>query len=1045
MKKKTIKKRILAGLLVFSLIVPANVAGAKTQTVLETNVTEASEGCTLVGVYGSYFAQAEEALAKINEIRKEACEAGNIRDPRNSGRYLQPSDYVPLKWSSDLEYIARIRAAEAGIAFRFMDSGHDRLNEKGTFSIGSNGITSSSEDLAYYYVKDMIEGVLLWYSEKQYWVKQDFSEETRHYTSMLNPKYTHVGFGGFYSEAAPYPATMAGEFSAKSDLDETMMEVPEDVMQKIEVSNDYIQETYLDGDDQIFTNGTTTVTPRVKLRRNNAIRNVWSMEDVTYTSSDPAVATVTQDGQVTGITNGTVTITAKSGDTIVAQKEITVKCNHPRKMISYTESTCTKEGKKQYYCAICQNTIEEVVAKKAHDYVYGEADSEGKSTGKCSVCGDTIHIAPPTNMKLYWRNSTSSISSYSPVFPTSNPVGSLLYCWIQASDGNPDYQDMVMESTNEEVAAAPEKASNNAPYDHFEILAEGITKLSVYPKYNPRIKQTFMLRVGGKGSQDISDMDVSLSKDTFIYDGNACKPEVTVSYRKDTVLEQGIDYTISYEKNVNAGTATAVISGKGLFHGTIRKDFTIQKTGEVSHIHEVVIDEAVAATCTRDGVTEGSHCSKCGEVLEEQTVIPAMGHQYAGGTCERCGDILYIEIDGVRYTKEEDLSGNVTIHVCAKPGEKISGKVNIPAKVAMGDMAYTVTVIDANAFADQTELTYVTLPKTITNIGNKAFAGCTALEGMKFKAKIAPEAAEDAWEGAGTEDFTILTPKNARDYYNIEKISGATIRPETDAEHEHDMQKFEAKAPTCTQPGNIEYYICRDCDKVYADAAGKRGILLIDTYLQPLGHDWESDFTIDIPATATTQGEKSIHCRRCGERSHIVKYSLEDEKNSSNDNSSSAGKSEQKNLYYEGSNENEDTEYGRKITYSYLLKGSLFKAKGLRYRVNAVNVKKGIFDVTCMGSNSKKIKKITVPNYVKYKGIHYRVTGIGKNAFAGCRKVKTVKIQSMYLKKKNIGKNAFRGIPRKASVYVPPRKMKSYRKWLKKAGLKCQGGKKWKR
>lgn len=641
------------------------------------------------------------------------------------------------------------------------------------------------------------------------------------------------------------------------------------------------------------------------------------------------------------------------------------------------------------------------------------------------MCGDTIRITPPTNMKLYWQNSTSSISSYSPVFPTSNPVGSLLYCWIQASDGDPDYQDMVMESTNEEVAAAPEKASNNAPYDHFEILAGGITKLSVYPKYNPRIKQTFMLRVGGKGSRDISDMDVSLSKDTFIYDGNACKPEVTVSYRKDTVLEQGIDYTISYEKNVNAGTATAVISGKGLFYGKIRKDFTIQKTGEESHIHEVVIDEAVAATCTRDGVTEGSHCSKCGEVLEEQTVIPAMGHQYAGGTCERCGDILYIEIDGVRYTKEEDLSGNVTIHVCAKPGEKISGKVNIPAKVAMGDMAYTVTVIDVNAFADQTELTYVTLPKTITNIGNKAFAGCTALEGMKFKAKIAPEAAEDAWEGAGTEDFTILTPKNARDYYNIKKISGATVRPETDAEHEHDMQKFEAKAPTCTQPGTIEYYICRDCDKMYADEDGKECILLTETYLQPLGHEWESDFTIDIPATATTQGEKSIHCRRCGERSRIVKYSLEDEKNSSNDN--------------------EDTEYGRKITYSYLLKGSLFKAKGLRYRVNAVNAKKGIFDVTCMGSNSKKIKKITVPNYVKYKGIHYRVTGIGKNAFAGCRKVKTVKIQSMYLKKKNIGKNAFRGIPRKASVYVPPGKMKSYRKWLKKAGLKCQGGKKWKR
>ncbi len=1036
MQKKTIKKRILAVALTFALIVPANVAGAKTQTVLETNVTEASEGCTLVGVYGSYFAQAKEALAKINEIRKEACEAGNIKDPRDPSRYLQPSDYVPLKWSSDLEYIARIRAAEAGIAFRFMDSGHDRLNKKSTFSIRSNGITSSSEDLAYYHAKDMIEGVLLWYSEKQYWVKQELSEETGHYTSMINPKFSYVGFGGFYSEAAPYPATMAGEFSTKSEVDETMLEAPEDVMQKIEVSNDYIQETYLDGDDQIFTNGTTTVSPRVKLRRNNAIRDVWSMEDITYTSSDPAVATVTQDGLVTGIVDGTVTITAKSGGTIVAQKEITVKCNHPRKMISYTESTCTKEGKKQYYCATCQNTIEEVMAKKAHDYVYGEVDSEGKSTGKCSVCGDTIRIAPPTNMKLYWRNSMSSKASYSTIFPTSNPVGSQLYCWIQASDGDADYQDMVMESTNEEVAASPEKASNNAPYDHYEIIAEGITKLSVYPKYNPRIKQTFMLRVGEEGSQDISDMDVSLSKDTFLYDGNACKPEVTVSYRKDTVLEPGVDYTLSYEGNINAGTATAVISGKGLFRGTIRKEFTIQKTGEESHTHEVVIDEAVAASCTGEGLTQGSHCSKCGEVLEAQTVIPATGHQYVDGTCEKCGDILYIEMDGVRYTKEEDLSGNSTIHVSAKPGEKISGKVNIPAEVTMGDTAYTVTVIDANAFADQTELTYVTLPKTITNIGSKAFAGCTSLEGMKFKAKTAPEAAEDAWEGAGTEDFTIITPKNARDYYNIEKISGATVRPETDAEHEHDMQKFEAKAQTCTQPGNIEYYICRDCDNVYADAAGKRGILLIDTYLQPLGHDWELDFTIDIPATAATQGEKSIHCRRCGERSRIVKYSLEDEKNSFNGNSSSAGNSEQDGLYFEGSDDNEDTEYGRKTTYSYLLKGSSFKAKGLRYRVNAVNAKKGIFDVTCMGSSSKKIKKIMVPNYVKYKGIYYRVTGIGKNAFAGCRKAKTVKIQSMYLKKKEIGKNAFRGIPRKASVYVPSGKLKIYRKWLKKAGLK---------
>ena len=149
--------------------------------------------------------------------------------------------------------------------------------------------------------------------------------------------------------------------------------------------------------------------------------------------------------------------------------------------------------------------------------------------------------------------------------------------------------------------------------------------------------------------------------------------------------------------------------------------------------HTPVTDPAVPATCTETGLTEGSHCSVCGEVLVAQEVVPVLDHTPVtdpavpathvtsglteGSHCSVCGEVLVAQQSVPMVEVSE---------IIALPAELKT----IEAEAFAGDTFVCVVLPDgckaigAGAFRNCAQLRFVEIPDTVTSIDGSAFEGC---------------------------------------------------------------------------------------------------------------------------------------------------------------------------------------------------------------------------------------------------------------------------------------------------------------------------------
>ena len=294
----------------------------------------------------------------------------------------------------------------------------------------------------------------------------------------------------------------------------------------------------------------------------------------------------------------------------------------------------------------------------------------------------------------------------------------------------------------------------------------------------------------------------------------------------DKVVEKG--YTYWVEDNLTwklYADGTLTISGTGAM-----KDYDYDSNRSPvyrnSDVKKVVIEDGV----TSIGNSAFEWCSSLSSVT-----IPDSVTSIGEAAFYNCSDLTSITIpDSVTSI------GEVAFYNCSD-----LTSITIPDSVtSIGKWAFfgcgltsitipdSVTSIEESVFESCSSLTSITIPDSVTSIGSSAFFNCQSLTNITIP---------DSVTSIGNDAF-----RNCTNLTTISLSCKSTLKKSDFGEQadlvsaSHTLKKTEAKAATCTEKGNKEYWTCEHCGKYFlsddANPETAKAVEQSETILPALKH-----------------------------------------------------------------------------------------------------------------------------------------------------------------------------------------------------------------